>query len=90
MTRRIHPRFIISKHSSKVNEGGSFRSRSPVGPGVRSYTPIPASISNWKLDRIGNGSADAIAGTLDGMFDFSEHGTNHKLFLDPLTGRPID
>jgi len=45
---------------------------------------------NWKLDRIGNGSADAIAGTLDGLFDFSEHGGNRRVFLDPLTGRPID
>jgi len=43
---------------------------------------------NWKLGRIGNGSADAIAGTLDGMFDFSEGGKNHKLFLNPLTGQP--
>ena len=39
---------------------------------------------NWKLDRIGNGSADAIAGTLDGLFDFSEHGGNRRVFLDPL------
>ena len=43
---------------------------------------------NWGLGRIGNGSADAIAGTLDGMFDFSDEGENGKLFLDPLTGRP--
>ncbi len=45
---------------------------------------------NWNLGRIGNGSADAIAGTLDGMFDFGEGHGNRKLFLDPLTGRPID
>lgn len=46
---------------------------------------------NWNLGRIGNGSADAIAGTLDGMFDFShEHeGENNRLFLDPLTGQPL-
>jgi phospholipase C len=43
---------------------------------------------NWSLGRIGNGSADAIAGTLDGLFDFGSR--NHKLFLDPLTGRPVD
>jgi phospholipase C len=41
---------------------------------------------NWKLDRVGNGSADAIAGTLDGLFDFDSK--NSKLFLDPLTGKP--
>jgi len=43
---------------------------------------------NWKLGRIGNGSADAIAGTLDGLFDFGS--TNSRLFLNPLTGRPVD
>ncbi len=29
---------------------------------------------NWELGRIGNGSADAIAGSLDGRFDFSSQG----------------
>jgi phospholipase C len=43
---------------------------------------------NWNLERIGNGSADAIAGTLDGLFDFSGEDKNGKLFLDPLTGKP--
>ena len=42
---------------------------------------------NWNLGRIGNGSADAIAGTLNGMFDFSDRASNHKLFLDPMTGQ---
>ena len=45
---------------------------------------------NWNLGRIGNGSADAIAGTLNGMFDF---GTDHRaprLFLDPATGTILD
>jgi phospholipase C len=41
---------------------------------------------NWNLGRIGNGSTDAIAGTLNGMFDFDDAGHNHKLFLDPVTG----
>ena len=46
---------------------------------------------NWNLGRIGNGSADAIAGTLDGMFDFGrdDHNGNSKLILDPDTGRVI-
>jgi len=46
---------------------------------------------NWNLGRIGNGSADAIAGTLDGMFDFDrdDHAGNSKLILDPDTGRVI-
>jgi phospholipase C len=46
---------------------------------------------NWNLGRIGNGSTDAIAGTLDGMFDFDrdDHAGNSKLILDPDTGRVI-
>jgi phospholipase C len=44
---------------------------------------------NWNLGRIGDGSADAVAGSIDGMFDFSDdEGQNSKLFLDPLTGKP--
>jgi phospholipase C len=42
---------------------------------------------NWSLGRIGNGSADAIAGALNAMFDFGDAGHNHKLFLDPVTGQ---
>jgi phospholipase C len=46
---------------------------------------------NWNLGRIGNGSTDVIAGTLDGMFDFDrdDHAGNSKLILDPDTGRVI-
>jgi phospholipase C len=43
---------------------------------------------NWNLGRIGGGSVDAIAGTLDNMFDFDD-GAQHnprRLILDPLTG----
>ena len=40
---------------------------------------------NWGLPRIGNGSRDAIAGTLLNMFDFRMPGT-HKVFLDPDDG----
>jgi phospholipase C len=42
---------------------------------------------NWDLGRIGSGSTDAIAGTLDNVFDFDD--VQHKartLILDPLTG----
>ena len=44
---------------------------------------------NWGLPRIG-GSLDAIAGTLNAMFNF-DHGSGHarKLFLDPVTGQPV-
>jgi len=43
---------------------------------------------NWRLPRI-SGSYDAIAGTLDHMFDFDDRrGDNRALFLDPVTGQP--
>ena len=51
---------------------------------------------NWNLGRLGNGSADAKAGTLDNMFDFNLsngdfHGAtaisdNRQLILNPNTG----
>jgi len=46
---------------------------------------------NWNLGRIGNGSFDAIAGTLGNMFDFdhSDHSDGRVLILDPTTGEPI-
>ena len=45
---------------------------------------------NWRLPRI-SGSFDAIAGTLNNMFDFHNGWGQHnsrKLFLDPVTGQP--
>jgi phospholipase C len=45
---------------------------------------------NWSLGRIGNGSTDAIAGTLNGLFDFDAAASNHKLFLDPATGQILN
>jgi phospholipase C len=44
---------------------------------------------NWDLGRIGNGSLDEKAGTLNGFFDFDEKAKNHKLILDPSTGVPL-
>jgi phospholipase C len=41
---------------------------------------------NWNLGRIGNGSADAKAGTLNGLFDFGAGHRAPKLILDPATG----
>ncbi len=44
---------------------------------------------NWSLGRIGDGSFDAKAGSLNTMFDFShpgDQGNTGKLFLDPSTG----
>jgi phospholipase C len=46
---------------------------------------------NWKLPRI-DGSFDAVAGPLKGMFDFHGRSGEHAktLFLDPVTGQPVD
>ncbi len=41
---------------------------------------------NWGLGRLGNGSTDAIAGTLNGLFDFTSGKKAPKLKLDPTTG----
>jgi phospholipase C len=45
---------------------------------------------NWDLGRIGGGSTDAIAGTLDGLFDFSHGPRAGKLLLDPATGQKLE
>jgi phospholipase C len=46
---------------------------------------------NWNLGRIGSGSTDAIAGTLNNMFNFSEDGPQaHRLIVDPQTGTVTD
>ncbi len=43
---------------------------------------------NWRLPRI-SGSYDAIAGSLDNMFNFRQHRPQGgRLFLDPVTGQP--
>ena len=45
---------------------------------------------NWNLGRIGNGSNDAHAGTLNGLFDFDDHrAPAGRLILDPSTGRIV-
>jgi phospholipase C len=43
---------------------------------------------NWNLGRIGDGSFDAMAGSLEGMFDFSGGASAQPLFLDAQTGQP--
>ena len=45
---------------------------------------------NWSLPRIA-GSFDAISGPLKNLFDFHRsHGSNSKLYLDPVTGERLD
>jgi phospholipase C len=41
---------------------------------------------NWGLGRLGNGSSDAWAGSLNGMFNFTNGGSNPAVLLDPNTG----
>jgi phospholipase C len=42
---------------------------------------------NWRLPRLGNGSADASADSIESMFYFGQPGTQ-RLFLNPVTGEP--
>ena len=45
---------------------------------------------NWALGRISDDSFDQIAGSLDGMFDFSQRDhDNRRLFLNPTTGEVL-
>jgi len=43
---------------------------------------------NWGLPRIGNGSFDTIAGSLENMFDF-DNKRDDTVFLDPVTGQVV-
>ena len=42
---------------------------------------------NWSLGRIGGGSFDALAGSLDNLFDFSGRHQVPPVFLNPTTGQ---
>ena len=42
---------------------------------------------NWWLPPIGGGSFDALAGSINGMFDFT-HRISARLILNPATGEP--
>jgi phospholipase C len=51
---------------------------------------------NWRLPALGNGAADARAGSIMPMFNFGQNAQgdqdgppNGKLFLDPTTGEPV-
>jgi phospholipase C len=45
---------------------------------------------NWSLGRIGGGSTDATAGTLDNMFNFAPvHVAAPKVIIDPTTGEVL-
>ncbi len=47
---------------------------------------------NWGLGRIGNGSSDAMSGSIENMFDFTQKvnpGHRYQVFLDPSTGEVV-
>ncbi|HLX78109.1 MAG TPA: alkaline phosphatase family protein, partial [Acidimicrobiales bacterium] len=44
---------------------------------------------NWSLPTLGNGAADAAAGSITSLFNFDEPSAG-KLYLDPITGEPND
>jgi len=44
---------------------------------------------NWNLGRIGGGSTDAMAGSLNNMFNFGKPEFRRKLILDPDSGEPV-
>ncbi len=59
-----------------------------VGNSLTDTTSILKFIeSNWSLGRIGGGSFDAVAGSLNGMFNF-HHPIEKPLILKPSTGEP--
>ena len=43
-------------------------------------------LHNWHLDFDDKKSFVNIAGSLDGMFDFDNHGNNPAICIDPKTG----
>lgn len=62
-----------------------------VGHAVTDHSSILRFIEdNWNLGRIGAGSTDAIAGSLDGLFDFDDQGRGSSLTLDPATGQILN
>jgi phospholipase C len=73
------PLLIISPYSKDNYVDGTFTDQSSV---VRFIE------DNWLAgERIGDGSADTTAGTLENMFHFQQP-NNGPLFLDPSTGEP--
>ncbi len=59
-----------------------------VDHGITDQTSILRFVEdNWNLGRIGNYSFDALAGSLNPMFDFVDAPRADRLFLNPNTGR---
>jgi phospholipase C len=67
-----------------------FARRNYVDHRVLGFSSIVRFIEdNFNLARIGNGSADAVAGTLNGLVDF-DGPKAHQLILDPKTGQIVN
>jgi len=49
-----------------------------------------SSKTTGNLGQIGNGSTDAIAGSLNNMFDFNDGPQAHRLLLDPQSGQRLE
>jgi phospholipase C len=74
------PLLVISPFAKRNFVDGTFTDQSSVVQFIE---------DNWLGGvRIGDGAADATAGTLDNMFSF-HGGRNEPLFLNPTTGEPI-
>ncbi|MGB9465185.1 MAG: alkaline phosphatase family protein [Candidatus Acidiferrum sp.] len=68
-----------------------FAKRNYVDHRVLDFSSITRFIEdNFNLGRIGNGSADTLAGTLNGVFDFSDRPSGHRLILDTKTGQILN
>jgi phospholipase C len=77
------PLLVISPYAKHNYVDGTFTDQSSVVKFIE---------DNWLAgQRIGSGSADASAGTLDNMFAFGHgEGEGNRLFLDPSTGEPVE
>ncbi len=74
------PLLVVSPYAKRNFVDGTFTDQSSVVKFIE---------DNWLGgERIGNGAADATAGTLDNMFSFYGRRKNEPLFLDPSTGEP--
>jgi len=71
-----------------------YAKRNHVDHSVTDQTSILRFVEdNWRLGRLGNGSFDAKAGSLENLFAFDAHGHGRgggRLFLDPRTGEPVN
>ena len=74
------PLLVISKYAKHNFVDHAFTDQSSIVQFIE---------DNWLGgERLGDGAADDMAGSLDGMFRFGGP-TNRRLFLDPSTGEPV-